>query len=609
LITSISMRNWKAYDERKFDFSNGINFVVAPNGSGKTSLLEAICVGLVGKVRTVENERSLIREGQNQAEIILDFEPNEREFYRIERKIPREGNRLAYVYNSKGETIVSSWNRVNTFVEELLDLGSFFIERIVYASEGDVQDFINLLTKEKKLKMYIENILGIDRMENFLKILINLERGSESEIKELRKKSGKLEHLLPEENIEELTKSKKFLEEEIRELQERIHDVTGKINANKVLVSEKKRKLNEIISLKSEVQKILNTKIKEDEIIEKSQEAIKECKSEIDEINQNVKDLRMQRDRIRGEIDSQQKILDLVSSTDKEKEEIKCPVCKKPLSKSEVDSISMETRESIKIRNEQIHSLHKSIRNKNQELEYLSSKLENLREITIKTETLFTMDKYKAIQEFKAGIESLSSRIGEMSNIETEASREKEEKEQKKKEIERKIDRIKVTSEFVKPENLEADLVAKTKELYLAEMLRKASRKLIDSQRKINLEEIFREVAENVNRFLGSTNAAFSFDKVTVDGYDRDYSQLSGGEKIAILAIIRATLCKYFLNTGFLLFDEPLEHLDLSNRRFLVDFLVDCCREESIQQFIITTFEESMIRKYLGEDQVKVIMI
>lgn len=609
MIASIGIRNWKAYDERKFDFSKGINFVVAPNGSGKTSLLEAICIGLTGEVRTVDSERSLIREGQDQAEITLDFELREKESYRIERKIPREGHRSANVLNSKGETIVSGWNKVNTFIEELLDLKSFFIERIVYASEGDVQDFIDVLTGGGQLSMHIERILGINRMENFFETLTDIERRAQSDIEELRKVSAKLENLLPEENVEELRRSKRLLEEEIRGLQKRIDDITRKIDVNNVLVSEKKRKLSEILSLKSEVQGVLNTEIKEDEIIERSQDAIERYKSEMDELNRSILDLRMQRDKIQGEINSLKKILDLISSTDTEKEEVKCPICKKPLSKSEVGYISTETQENISSKTKQIHSLDESICGRNQELGNLSSKLQNLQEIAVKIKTLFSIDKYQEIKELRGDVESLSKRVEGMGKMKNEFFEEKRVREQKKREEEEKIDRIEVASEFAEPENLEADLVLRMKELYLTEMLRKVSRELINSQRKTQLKGIFREVAENINRFLRSTDATFSLEKVTVDGYDRDYSQLSGGEKIAILALVRATLCKHFLSTDFLLFDEPLEHLDLSNRRFLVDFLVDCCREGSIQQFVITTFEESVIRKHLGEDRVKVIMI
>ncbi|MBU7048029.1 MAG: AAA family ATPase [Theionarchaea archaeon] len=609
MIKSVKIKNWKAFDEKEVTFGKGINFIVAPNGSGKTSLLEAICIGLIGKVRTVDDERTLIREDKDQAEIVLDFELSNGELYRIERRIPRKSNHTAYVYNSEGEALAGNWKRATTFVEELLGIESFLIERIVYASEGDVDGFIETLSKKKELRKHIEKILGIDVMEGFFGTLDSLEKEIDSDIKKLRETSEKLEYVLPEEDMEELLKSKEILGHDMKELDRKLDQITEKINVNTTLLSEKKKKLDEILSLKVDIQEILCREISEDELIEQSQKTLEDYESSQDRINCLIQDLRTRRERTYGEISSLRKILDLISGAKIEVEEIRCPVCRKTLSQSEVDHIISETQEGITQKTEEIENLDREIQVKVRETKELSQKLARLRGMTIKARTLFSIDKYEAVKEYRNDIKSLDSKITEMKDARNKILNEKLESEKKRREIEEKVGRIRTASEFATTGKIKADLVIKAKEKFLTEILKKASRNLVDGQRRTNLEEISAEIAEDVNNILGSSSSRFSLDKITVDGHDRDYSQLSGGEKVAILAIIRAILCKHFSNAGFLLFDEPLEHLDLTNRRFLVDFLVDCCKEGSIQQFIITTFEESMIRKYLGEDQVGIIMI
>lgn len=42
MISSIRLQNFRSYTDSSFEFGNGVNIIVGPNGSGKTNLLEAI---------------------------------------------------------------------------------------------------------------------------------------------------------------------------------------------------------------------------------------------------------------------------------------------------------------------------------------------------------------------------------------------------------------------------------------------------------------------------------------------------------------------------------------------------------------------------------------
>ncbi len=44
MITNIRLQNFRSYVEGSFEFEEGVNIIVGPNGSGKTNLLEAILV-------------------------------------------------------------------------------------------------------------------------------------------------------------------------------------------------------------------------------------------------------------------------------------------------------------------------------------------------------------------------------------------------------------------------------------------------------------------------------------------------------------------------------------------------------------------------------------
>ena len=57
MIQSLRLQNFRSYDDAAFEFGDGVNIIVGPNGSGKTNLLEAIQMVLVGKsYRASDNE-------------------------------------------------------------------------------------------------------------------------------------------------------------------------------------------------------------------------------------------------------------------------------------------------------------------------------------------------------------------------------------------------------------------------------------------------------------------------------------------------------------------------------------------------------------------------
>ena len=55
ILNSIEIRNFRGIEYRSIDFKPGFNLVIGENGKGKTSILEAISVGLGGFIAGVPN--------------------------------------------------------------------------------------------------------------------------------------------------------------------------------------------------------------------------------------------------------------------------------------------------------------------------------------------------------------------------------------------------------------------------------------------------------------------------------------------------------------------------------------------------------------------------
>lgn len=70
MIRSIRVKNWRAYESLELDLERPVTFFVAPNGIGKTSLVEAVRWGLLGTPQD-RNRGRVVRAGRDVASVHL----------------------------------------------------------------------------------------------------------------------------------------------------------------------------------------------------------------------------------------------------------------------------------------------------------------------------------------------------------------------------------------------------------------------------------------------------------------------------------------------------------------------------------------------------------
>jgi ABC-type hemin transport system ATPase subunit len=93
------------------------------------------------------------------------------------------------------------------------------------------------------------------------------------------------------------------------------------------------------------------------------------------------------------------------------------------------------------------------------------------------------------------------------------------------------------------------------------------------------------------------------------DGRTFDLAQLSGGERAAFLALLHAHLGRRFGRGGFLLLDEPLEHLDAANGRKPLQHLVRACADGTLDQVVIATVETDVVRTAIRDGEAHIIIL
>jgi exonuclease SbcC len=61
IINRIEITNWRSIEQQEFKFNPGITFIIGENGTGKTSILEAIAYVLTGKHSIVKDGGKLLQ--------------------------------------------------------------------------------------------------------------------------------------------------------------------------------------------------------------------------------------------------------------------------------------------------------------------------------------------------------------------------------------------------------------------------------------------------------------------------------------------------------------------------------------------------------------------
>lgn len=62
MIQDIRLQNFRSYEDASFEFGEGVNIIVGPNGSGKTNLLEALLVLCKGKSYRVKDTELILQD-------------------------------------------------------------------------------------------------------------------------------------------------------------------------------------------------------------------------------------------------------------------------------------------------------------------------------------------------------------------------------------------------------------------------------------------------------------------------------------------------------------------------------------------------------------------
>jgi DNA repair exonuclease SbcCD ATPase subunit len=160
------LRDFKVFEDQEFHLQPGTTSIVGPNGSGKTTVLEAIEFALFKQVtrkeKTIRQVEDLIRHGRKKAVLKLTFlAPVNRREYRVERIIhPKKTSADLYLVGEK-DPIESGPKRVDAEIVSLLGMDRHAFAALTYVRQGEIDLLSRLPPKDRRENLYDMMGLGV----------------------------------------------------------------------------------------------------------------------------------------------------------------------------------------------------------------------------------------------------------------------------------------------------------------------------------------------------------------------------------------------------------------------------------------------------------------
>ncbi len=272
LIKSIELINWRSHKHTLLQFSRGTNILIGIMGSGKSSVLEAICFALYGTIPAMHRRKIKIGDvisknilGTKQhCRVNLVFEHDNAE-YNISREIANGKSNAELREN--GKLIEAKSDAVSSMISNLLGVNYDLFIKAIYAEQNKLDYFLTINPSERKRQ--IDALIGMDRFESARSNILKVANRMSREISILQDSLGKYDLI-------KLNEEKRRLEEEMQRNENETKNISDKLEA----LSKK------IVLLDAELKELGEKKKIYDELSKK----IAERETQIVEMSNNLKE-------------------------------------------------------------------------------------------------------------------------------------------------------------------------------------------------------------------------------------------------------------------------------------------------------------------------------
>jgi exonuclease SbcC len=356
MIKDIQLKDFIAHRDTKLEFGKGITVFVGHNGSGKSSIIDAVTFALFAEHMRGKSNKNLVRRGANSAMVQMHFTLNSREFS-IVRGLSSAGQSFSqFVLVSDGDKVVNkplAGGERKQFDESTkrevanvlgLDYKKMCVAAIV--QQGELLRIIE--AKPKDFKELLNGLTGIDRLDSAYEVMHEVLREFRDRLRDelgyTDEEIAKVEKLLhdkeqelkiAESALKEFEEEKKMLEERIRQLEreiERMEPISQKAKElqsqeRRLLyyVNEKRSQINDEIARQEKTTREARLSLQTLKDKDETEMRLQMVRSEIEEIESRIGENEGVAGKLRGFLEFAGRI--------KITDDGKCPVCNSSVTK------------------------------------------------------------------------------------------------------------------------------------------------------------------------------------------------------------------------------------------------------------------------------------
>ncbi|MEV4323104.1 AAA family ATPase [Microbispora rosea] len=583
MIRRLKLRNWRNYADVAFDFHAGTTFVVASNGVGKTSLVEAARWALFGTIAPGGN--AAIRAGADHAFAAIELELPDLRILSVERTLTSKSrNADTPVVRLDGAPV--SPEQLNQHLLNAYDTEPHVLAALTMPAIDRDHDKPTALRIEEHLGRYY----GIDGLKEAIGRLKELRRANDTRIRQVKHANSPSSQRLVQ------------LHSEAEQAELRVEEAAARYKAAQDRVDKARERQRVEAEMKKwrdrhaawvEAVEILAARVSVDLGRPLDVDGVETALDErLADLDQRIETIRVEIAVIAAKaqaLTSNEERLDAAHDD--------CPVCRRPLDDTTISRAHASNQQDISAIRGSISKLRSAETDLIAQRERLKSAQTEWRRVPQPGQPPQIPpgdDEHVAVAELGAMAETALSVLVDARAAHVQATRALNEA--------RAADKA----------------MRELESLFRREASLRVAAEATEATLKQLLDETIRPLAAEVNQRWTAlfpdrgklhTRADGSITR-TVNGHPLPYDSFSTGEGMSTTILLRLLVVQMATMADFCWFDEPLEHLDPDVRRRVASLLSSVTSGEGpLRQVVVTTYEEPLARLLQARDEQSVRLV